>query len=93
MTSKSIDAGSAQAGYVSYNISVALQAFDELNSGISQKTCAPAGLRQRLESFAPLHGIVYPQKALQEGYAMASKRDEKCQASFVWSSRCGVETV
>jgi len=93
MTCESFDAGSAQAGYALSNISSTLQAYDGLDSGISQKTCATAGLLRGLESFAPLPGILCPQKGLQTGYAVASKTDEESRVLFVGSSRCGVKTA
>jgi len=61
--------------------------------GFLKKTGATAGLRRRLESFAPLLGILCPQRGLQAGYAVARKRDEESRALFVGSSRCGVETA
>jgi len=92
-TCESFDTCSAQAGYAPYNISRTLQAYDGLDSGISQKTCATAGLRRHVETFAPLPGILCPQKGLQGGYVVARKRDEESRALFVGSSRCGVETA
>jgi len=69
-----------------------LQAYDELDSGISQNTCVTTGLQRRVESFARLPGILCPQKGLPRDYALVRKSDQESWALFVGSSRCGVET-
>ena len=52
-----------------------------------------AALQQCLESVATIPGISFPQKGLQGGYTVETKRDKQFWALFVRTSHCGVETA
>ena len=84
---------SAQAGYATYCLFRTLQAYDGLDTRISQQTCPTTSVWQCLESFAPLPWILCPQKDLSGGHIVVRSRDEESWVLLIGSSHRGIKAA